>query len=232
MDRMRGAFFYFICAAMVFLPALSSAGVKVMLKNGREVIADTCEAEGDRLVCTKMGGTFDLEKKDVESMKQTSGGEEAAPAVEPAENQPAEQEKKAEGAQGADRAGKEAGDSKRLAEIRQKKKDLFTEREKLVKERQQFQEDLKKAPDWMSTKQYDELNKRNTEITEKIKRFNEEAERLSEEEKRITEGQKKNGVFTAVDISKAREFFNISSPQRISGAASARGINENSSDCL
>ena len=194
---MKGAFFYFICAALVFLPSLTSAGVKVMLKNGREIIADSCQEEGDRLICFKMGGTFDIEKKDVESMKETSGGHDASTG-EPADDQPTEQQKKAEDAQGADRTGKEnppaagqTGADKRLADIMEKKKDLAAEREKLVKERQQLQEDLKKAPDWMPTKQYEELDKRNAEITEKVKRFNEEADRLNEEENRIVGSQKK-----------------------------------------
>ena len=80
---------------------------------------------------------------------------------------------------------------KRLEEITQKKKELFSERVKLVKEREQLDEDLKKAPDWMPTNQYEELNKRNDQFKEKMKLFNEEAGRLNEEEKRIVEGLKK-----------------------------------------
>jgi hypothetical protein len=197
MDRMRNAFLYFIFTALVFLPSLSSAGVKVLLKNGREIIADSCEGEGERLVCVKMGGTFVIEKDEIEQMKETGGGNDAFSGG-PADDRQPEQEKEPEDVRGAEGTDKEnpsvsgqTGAEKRLAEIMQKKKDLYAEREKLVKERQQFQEDLKKAPDWMPTKRYEELEKRNTEISEKIKRFNEEAARLKEEEDRLVEGRNK-----------------------------------------
>jgi len=198
MDLMRGSFIFSIFAFLVCMPAFSSADVKVTLTSGREIIADACEEEGGRLICTKMGGTFDIEKKDVTNIREIkSGGYEPSPG-EPASPQPAEPEKKTNGAPGENRqdkekpaAGGESGAMKRLDDIAQKKKELYSEREKLVKEREQLEADLNKAPDWMPTKQYEELTKRNDQITEKIKLFNDEAVKLKEEENQIVEGLKK-----------------------------------------
>jgi hypothetical protein len=55
---MRGSFIFSILA-LVCMPALSSADVKGTLTNGRETVADACEEEVGRFICTKMGGTFD-----------------------------------------------------------------------------------------------------------------------------------------------------------------------------
>jgi len=198
MEIMRVSFILFIFAALVCMPSLSFSDVKVTLTNGREIIADTCEEEGGQLVCTKMGGTFNIEKKDVGSIREIKSGGNGPSSVEPASPPPAEPEKKTDDTQGGKRldkekpsAGEQSGVMKRLEEITQKKKELFSERVKLVKEREQLDEDLKKAPDWMPTNQYEELNKRNDQFKEKMKLFNEEAGRLNEEEKRIVEGLKK-----------------------------------------
>ena len=49
---------------VVFPPAVMSE-VKISLKNGRDIIADSCSDSKDSLVCEKMGGTFEIEKKDI-----------------------------------------------------------------------------------------------------------------------------------------------------------------------
>lgn len=194
---MKGLF-AFITAVLVVVPALSYPDVMVRLTNGREIIADTCEQDGGRLICTKMGGTFEIEKKDVLGIKEIKGVREGSLPAEKAA--PAEPEKKRDnapanvspekGVQGSSSVGQSEA-MKRLEDIAQRKKELFSEREKLVKEREKLNADLNKAPDWMPTKQYDELNDRNARLTEKIRLFNEEAGRLSEEEKRIVEELKK-----------------------------------------
>jgi cell division protein FtsB len=195
---MRRAFILSILLFLVCMPAFSSADVKITLTSGREIIADSCEEEGGRLICTKMGGTFDIEKKDVENIREIGSRGSEPPPGEPASPQPAEPEKKTDGAPGENRqdkekppAGGESGTMKRLDDIAQKKKELYSERDKLVKEREQLEADLNKAPDWMPTKQYEELTKRNDQLAEKIKLFNDEAVKLKEEEKQIVEGLKK-----------------------------------------
>jgi len=198
MDHMRGSFIFSILVFLVYMTAVSSADVKITLESGREIIAEACEDEGGRLICTKMGGTFDIEKKDVANIREIRSGEYEPPSDEPASSPPAEPEKKTDGAPGENPpdkekspAGGESGAMKRLDDIAQKKKELSSEHDKLVKEREQLEEDLKKAPDWMPTDQYEALTKRNDQLTEKIKLFNEEAVKLREEEKRIVEGLKK-----------------------------------------
>lgn len=195
---MRVSFIFFVFAALACMPSLSYSDVKVTLTNGREIIADTCEEEGGQLVCTKMGGAFNIEKKDVGSIKEIKGGGDEPFSKEPASPVSTEPEKKTDDTPGVSRADKgkpaaggQAEAMKRLEEVTQKKRELSSEREKLVKEGEQLQEDLKKAPDWMPTKQYDELNARNEQLKEKIKLFNEETGRLNEEEKQIVEGLKK-----------------------------------------
>lgn len=195
---MRGSFIFSILAFLVCMPALSSADVKVTLTNGREIVADACEEEVGRFICTKMGGTFDIEKKDVANIREIRSGGYEPPPGEPASPPPTEPGKKADDAPGENRAEKEkspaegqSGAMKRLEDIAQRKRELSSERDKLVKERGQLEEDLKKAPDWMPTNKYEELTKRNDQLAEKIKLFNEEAVKLKEEEKQIVEGLKK-----------------------------------------
>lgn len=198
MDLMRGSFIFSMLTVVICMSSLSYADVKVTLTNGREIVADTCEEEGSRLVCTKMGGTFDVEKKDVASIRVIKGGGTEPPSGEQASPPPAEPEKKSGDAPGENSpdkekspAGGQSGAMRRLEDIAKKKGELFSERDKLVKEREQLEEDLKKAPDWMPTKQYEELTKRNDQLREKIKLFNEEAAKLKEEETQIVEGLKK-----------------------------------------
>lgn len=185
-------------AVMMCMTALSSADVKVTLTNGREIVADACEEEAGRFICTKMGGTFDIEKNDVANIREIRSGGYEPPPGEPASPPPVEPGKKTDDAPGENRAEKEkspaegqSGAMKRLEDIAQWKRELSSERDKLVKEREQLEEDLKKAPDWMPTNKYEELTKRNDQLAEKIKLFNEEAGKLKEEEKQIVEGLKK-----------------------------------------
>jgi len=76
-------------------------------------------------------------------------------------------------------------DSVELQQIRERKTELQADRERLVKDRQQLQDDAKNAPDWMATDRYEALSRRNAEIEERVKRFNEEIRLLDEEEKKI-----------------------------------------------
>ncbi len=195
---MKGLFALAIIPVLVSLPVLAYPDVRVKMTNGREIIADTCEQEGSRLVCTKMGGTFDIDKKDVISVKEIKGmrqeslpSEKAAPSAEPEKKMDNTSADKSQGkVMEIPPPGSQSEAMKRLEEIAQRKRELSSEREKLVKEREQLDEDFKKAPDWMTTDKYEDLNKRNAQLTEKIKLFNEEAGRLNDEEKRIVESLK------------------------------------------
>lgn len=76
--------------AFVCMPSFSCSDIKVTLANGRGIIADTCDEEGGQLVCTKMGGTVNIEKKDVVSIRQIRSGGNEPFSVEPASPPPAE----------------------------------------------------------------------------------------------------------------------------------------------
>ncbi|MDA8432271.1 MAG: hypothetical protein M0Z60_04825 [Nitrospiraceae bacterium] len=175
-----------LAGALVLLPAIAFAGVKVELKNGRTIIADFCEETGAVLTCSKMGGSFEIEKKDIVRTREISGGGEYEGAPEaPSSPHAAEPELRApeKGAQKEASPGEGTG---RLEEIRKQKAAVAPEREKLLKEREKLQEELKTAPDWMPTKQYEELQKKNAELDKKIKKYNEEVGGLNREEKAIT----------------------------------------------
>lgn len=186
--------------SFVLLPSLTFAGVKIELKNGRTITADFCEEAGAAMACSRMGGTFDIEKKDIakirnipdengQSYEDGTADETASPqgTARQTEGKPegGGELKEATAGEGV------AGAAGRLEEIRKRKSEMAPEREKLLKEREKLQEDLKKAPDWMPVEQYEELQKRNAEVDEKIKKYNEEAGRLNREEKNIVDESKK-----------------------------------------
>ncbi len=191
---------FVLVSFILLLPSLVFAEVKIELKNGRTIVADFCEEAGASLACSKMGGTFDIEKKDIEKIREVPDGSvdsDIAPAS-PDTGQEAGQEKKepGEGDDGDRMKGTPAGEgvtggAGRIEEIRKRKTEMAPEREKLLKEREKLQEDLKKAPDWMPVKQYEELQKRNAELDEKIKKYNEEVGGMDREEKNIVDESKK-----------------------------------------
>jgi hypothetical protein len=183
------------CASIILLlvsAAPSFSEVRIELRNGRSVTADYCNVSGKSLLCYKMGGSFEIDRSDVASIKTIEGAgggeEEGAPPVAGADEGVKKEDagNKAE-VPADDAAGARKSSSTRLEEIRQRKAELAKEREKLVKERLNLQEDMKKAPDWMLPERYDELNKRNADIDARIKKFNEEVTELSNEENKIRE---------------------------------------------
>jgi hypothetical protein len=169
----------------------SSSEVRIELRNGRSITADSCRDAGASLRCYKMGGTFEIDKRDMVSSRTTEGAE----AVND-EGTPVEPEAAGAKRENADNTGQSPADATdaarkssaaRLDEIGRRKSELVKEREKLVKERLQLQEDVKKAPDWMMPERYNELNSRNADIDAKIRKFNGEVKALNDEEKKIRE---------------------------------------------
>jgi chromosome segregation ATPase len=168
---------------LVVFPLAAMSEVKISLKNGRDIMADSCSDSKDRLVCEKLGGTFEIEKKDILetrgiTIEHENINESPVPETVPV----------GEGQKEADKSS-----AKRLDEITRRKLELKQEREKLSKEREQLRHDAKK----MSTlytypqEQADELNKRISDIEERINRFNEEVKKLNAEESSIIEGLNK-----------------------------------------
>jgi hypothetical protein len=174
---------------MLARASLSFSDVRVDLRNGRSITADDCRESGTSLLCSKMGGTFEIDKRDIVRISTVKGeGSDDNGAVTPetgsAEGGTAETGNAEKTSQDGSGSRRKAA-AKRLEEIRQRKSELKNEREKLSREREQLQSDIKNAPDWMPVKQYDEINRKNSDIERRIKSFNEEVRGLDAEEKGI-----------------------------------------------
>lgn len=199
----RVAILIWFVSIMLVMPSLSSADVKIMLKNGRTIIADSCRDTQDSLVCEKLGGTFSFSKREIENLKEIAGGKK-----DYEEEEPVPEETTEEGAPPGDTpaaggraAAEQAGDTlvrgvnpdadKRLDEINSRKLELKEEREKLVKEREQVREEIRKAGEIRSRDKFIELSNRDSEMKNKIDRFNAEAAALDQEEGQLIKSLKK-----------------------------------------
>ncbi len=178
-----------VLASVTAFPCISLGEVQINLKNETSIRADECREENDRLVCFKMGGSFELEKRDVLSVQNRSGRLAPVPdADRSAAEITTEADSHAKAADRTDGAALPAGTGPASADpatssdtLAQKRLSLQAERESLLRERQKIRDDIKNAPDWMPANQYNELSRRNTELDTRIRRFNEEAGKLSEQ---------------------------------------------------
>jgi hypothetical protein len=176
-------------AVCVMLPAPGFCDVKIMLKNGRSVAAESCEDRGGRLTCFRAGGSFSIEKEEIAEIKGIPS-EGSAPADGSFIQRPSEESPSGEAAEGKkdgiqSAAGPGKGLEKKLGETTQRKKQLKEERARLLREREQLKADLGKAPDWMTQKQFAELSGRITDLDKRIQKFNGEVTRLDMEERKI-----------------------------------------------
>lgn len=199
-----------IFTVLVVFPLAAMSEVMISLKNGREIIADSCRETKDMLVCEKMGGTFEIGKKDILNSRGITIKHEKmyeSPVQEPVPL--------VEGQKGADKStagikdtavdtkdpakpgegviirGANPEQEKRLDEINQRKLELRQERDKLGKDREQLQQDAKDMGVIYTQEQFDGINKRITDVEERISRFNEEVKKLNAEEAGIIEGLNK-----------------------------------------
>ncbi len=191
-------FLLLIFLASVFSPAISHSEVELLLKNDRNIIADSCREEDGKFICNKMGGSFEIEKEDVVTIKgitsrhREDGRSETSVAEPEDKKQPAENtvsqpggDKRVEEGEKPFKAGEDS--RARIESITKRKSELGLERENLIRDRQSLQNDLKGKPDWMTVKEFDDINKRISELDERINRFNEEVNGLNQEEKKIIE---------------------------------------------
>jgi chromosome segregation ATPase len=178
----------FLALFVVWLfPSFSIAAVRIELKNGGTIIADECRESEVNFLCYKMGGTFEIEKQDVASMKETP----AKATGEKEETSPSARPEVKEGAdKGTSVEQRGAEGRKRLGQIAERKRALQPEREKLVRERGDLQEEVRKAPDWMTVDKFNDLQKKISALDEKIKGFNDEVKQLNQEEKTILDSLK------------------------------------------
>ena len=193
MKELRKILFCSALTLTMLLPAYSFAGVSVMLKNGRSVNADACGDKGDRLVCLRAGGLFELDKSDIDKVLETADMPQEGEDKQPPEKVPAktaETDNKAAAGGKTDVApsgGKQGSPEKEIERIIARKKELMQERDALAKDRQKVEEDIKNARDWMSTDQFDELQKKAADIDKRVNSFNNEVNRLDKEEEVVLE---------------------------------------------
>lgn len=172
--------------SVVMLPASALSDVQIVLKNGRSIVAEKCEEKGEELLCSRGGGFFGIEKGDIAKIK---GMPEGAASDEMVIERPADKSvsrtEKDEGVQPAVVSGNDL--QRKLDDITRRKKELRKVGIKLAKDREQLKTALRKAPDWMTVKQYNELSGRLADLDKRIKGFRGEVARLNAEEKRIVD---------------------------------------------
>ena len=175
--------------------------VKVTLKNGRDIIAESCRDTKDKLICEKMGGTVEIDQKDILDIKGIT--------IERSEQIPEEKKEQETAAGGKEPVKPEADlkrtekqpqgnvikdlgpeDVKRLDQITQRKLVLQPEREKLIKERQQLHDDVKTMEVIRTQAQLDALKNRISDLETRMNAFNEEVKKLNEEEQKILDSSK------------------------------------------
>jgi hypothetical protein len=188
----------------VVVPAYSSAEVKILLKNGRSLVAESCRKVNGKLLCEMQGGTMEVELRDIERTEEVKGrgkttneqrfepmteekaGEQGTP------ERPAAEKKggPAEAASDEPVEGLSSDQSKRLAEINKRKAELKLERENLIQDRDQLYTDVKSAGVVRTQEQFDGIKKRIADLETRITRLNEEVKKLNEEEALMFEGNK------------------------------------------
>ncbi|MHB8881463.1 MAG: hypothetical protein ACYC69_08160 [Thermodesulfovibrionales bacterium] len=174
---------------LLVVPEESFGGVRIILKNESEMVAEECQDQGDRFTCFTMGGSFELLKKDIASIKNVTLRSQELSDPGPQDKKMQSPEGKTNG-KGAVPGKNDAGKAEGAASLQkndpaaQKAAEFQAERERLRKEKQQVQEEIRNAPAWMPASQFDALSRRSAEFDQKIRKFNEEVTRALEEEKK------------------------------------------------
>ena len=191
------------------MPDRSFSEVRISLNNGREIIADKCTDSGAKLVCEKMGGSFEVDKNDVlETKGITIEHAPVSEVSEKAKGQEAEAGEKEALKPEADTKGaeKQPGEGlgkgltpeekERLEQITSKKIEYLAERQRLINDRNQLQEDVKNVDsnnvDLNNQEKIDALNKSITELEIRLGKFNEDVRKLNEEEQNILGSSRDN----------------------------------------
>ena len=184
---------------LLIFPQAAMSEVKIFLKNGMDIIADSCRDTKGKLICEKLGGTFEIDQKDILDVKgitierapakevpEEKTGKESEAAVKP-EAEPTSKEKQPPGGQ---IKGLSPEDEKRLNQINQKKTEYQAERQRLIDERQQLHEDIKNTGMIKTQQQFDAIKKRISDLETRINSFNEDVRNLNAEQQKIVEGSK------------------------------------------
>ncbi|MEC4676841.1 MAG: hypothetical protein VST72_07995 [Nitrospirota bacterium] len=190
-------------------PPLSFPEIEISLKNGGTIIAEGCSEKDDLLICSKLGGFFEIEKNDVSDYKEITSKQpvyheapenssEPAPgdspeagiyvsdATEPANGGPDYTGQGQDNAPAVEHGNRKRAD-KKLDRITRKKMELTAVRKKLMKERDLLHKDVKNAGVIKTGKQLREILKRMSDLDARTARFNREIDKLSKEEQAIIE---------------------------------------------
>ena len=182
-----------VLSSFFVLPVRSFCEVKISLRNGREMMADSCRETKDRLICEKMGGTFEFDKAEIIKTENITI-ERSTSTLDSPPDTPApvlEREKPKAGENGRTDAKANADakiggltpeQAKRIAEIEKKRSEFTIEREKLMQERQQLHEEVKAAGVIRSgSEKYGEIQKKISDLDARINTFNDQVNKLNEE---------------------------------------------------
>lgn len=191
MTPLKKLFSFILISAALIFPSFSAADVKISLHNGRTIRADSCKDVGAKLICEKLGGSFEIEKKDVLNLSEPKSAPQyyrstESPNPETGSPDSGQQAASGQAEQATSKEMKSEETKNRLTLINARKKELLSEREKLELERKQLEQDMKNSPQLLAPSRFDELNRRNLELEEKIRKFNAEVQALDKEEKSIT----------------------------------------------
>jgi hypothetical protein len=177
-----------IFTVLVVFPSAAISEVKVTLKNGRDIIADSCTDSEGGLTCEKGSGTFRIDKKDVLDMKTITierrrTVEEAAPVATSSDEKKDEPKDVVTGKvdEKAPAKAPVGEQEKRLAEITAKRAAYEAEREALMKEREQLREEVKAAGILSTNGQYQYYDQKLKDMEGRIKAFNDKVNKLNEE---------------------------------------------------
>jgi hypothetical protein len=182
------------------LPPAALSKMKVVLKNGRSIITESCRHVNSRLLCSKMGGSFYIEKQDILDIKEITverkdisvsseevSGTGTDTAEEKKEDSDIKQKALSEPQKGVLVRGKDPVAEKRLDEINQRKQELMTERDRLIQETEQLNKKIIDTGEVKTEEESAVITKQINGIEEKINRFNSEVKALREEENSILE---------------------------------------------
>lgn len=178
-------------------------GVKITLKNGRSIIADSCRDVDGKLLCVVSGGSMQIDRRDIADTRDVKIERRAlidAPANDAvAGEQKKEEDKPAEkirieGDKGPARTvgGLTAEQTRRYDELEKTRAELATGREKLINDREELLQEVKDAGIIRSREKLDAIQQKIKALDQRIKGFNEQVNKLNEEIPTLSaEGQKK-----------------------------------------
>jgi hypothetical protein len=193
--RITGAVLVFMLM-IVLLPSLSYSDVRLTLKNGSTIVADICRDKDGKLVCEKMGGTFELDKDEILQKKEfsTRYSEPDAGAEKIAEPGTSEEKPDTEESEAGETEttstgkavlvrGKDPEAEARIEEIHGRKSELKRTRDNLIKEQEQLNEEIRNTGmEWT-----EERASRLSDLEERIGEFNDEVQSLDRQEQELIE---------------------------------------------